>query len=145
MQSVKVTLLKRKKIAIYVLAVIFLLSLIVQRCCALEPPSYIPKRWHMPLVYALIIYKIVELWLFYIFLYKKPYLKSIDRRFDTDLLRRFAKKAKTFLYLVPQGSVVFGVLSYKLSANPLFLWLFLAMALFVLLVYDRGKLSKEEI
>jgi len=43
-------------------------------------------------------------------------------------LEKFEKQAKKFFFLVPQGSIVFGILSYKLSGDIRYLWLFLSMA-----------------
>ncbi len=96
----------------------------------------------MPLIYFLIGYKVIELALFYLFLYKKPYLKVIDEAFHTEVLERFEKRAKKFFFLVPQGSIVFGILSYKLSGQICYLWLFLLIALAVVLLVDPKKLEE---
>ena len=80
----------------------------------LKPPSFILPSWHMPMVYFLAGYKAVELAFFYFWLIQR------------------AKRCKLYLYLVPQGSIVFGFLAYKLSGSVWFVYLFLAIALLAL-------------
>ena len=87
----------------------------------LKPPSFIPLSWHMPMVYLLVGYKTVELAIFYFWLIQR------------------AKRCRLYLYLVPQGSIVFGFLAYKLSGSVGFVYLFLAIALLAL------WLPKEEV
>ena len=143
MKQIKATLLKRRKTVLLVLILVALVTAVVDHFVTINPPSYIPQRWHMPLVYFLIVYKVIELALFYLFLYKKPYLKVIDKAFHTEVLERFEKRAKKFFFLVPQGSIVFGILSYKLSGQICYLWLFLLIALAVVLLVDPKKLEER--
>ena len=73
--------------------------------------------------------------------YKKHYLKALAEEYHIMSLEKFEKQAKKFFFLVPQGSIVFGVLSYKLSGNLVYLWLFLAIAATVLWWVDPKKLE----
>jgi hypothetical protein len=116
-------------------------SLIVSQFYTLTPPSYIPAKYHIPLVYFLIAYKVVELGIFYMLFYKKHYLKVLAEEYHITYLAKFEKQAKKFFFLVPQGSIVFGILSYKLSGNVLYLWLFLSIAALVLWRVDPKKLQ----
>jgi len=141
MQNTKQRLNKRRHIALYVLVAIALLSLVVQRYFPFSPPTYIDAKYHMPLVYFLIIYKIIELGIFYMLFYKKHYLKALAEEYHVRSLEKFEKQAKKFFFLVPQGSIVFGVLSYKLSGNILYLWLFLSIASSVLWWVNPKKLT----
>jgi hypothetical protein len=143
MQKIKTTLLKRRKIVTMVLVTVAVLAALVNYFFIVTPPGYIPPGWRMPLVYLLIGYKLIELTLFYLFLYKKPYLKVIDQAFHTQVLEDFEKRAKKFFFLVPQGSIVFGILSYKLSGNIYYLWLFLLIALVVVVKVDPEKLEEK--
>jgi len=145
MQNTKQRLNKRRNIALIVLLVIALLSLIVDRYFPFSPPTYIDAKYHMPLVYFLIGYKIIELGIFYLIFYKKHYLKTLAQEYHITSLVKFEKQAKKFFFLVPQGSIVFGVLSYKLSGNILYLWLFLTIAATLLWWVDPKKLASEKI
>jgi len=141
MQNTKQRLNKRRNIALVVLVVIALLSLIVEHYSPLSPPTYIDAKYRMPLVYFLIGYKIVELGIFYLIFYKKHYLKTLAEEYHVTSLEKFEKQAKKFFFLVPQGSIVFGVLSYKLSGNIFYLWLFLTIAATLLWWVDPKKLT----
>lgn len=94
----------------------------------------------MPFVYFLIGYKVIELGIFYMIFYKKHYLKVLAEAYKITCLEKFEKKAKKFFFLVPQGSIVFGILSYKLSTEVGYLWLFLAIAATVLWFVNPKKL-----
>ena len=75
------------------------------------------------MVYFLIAYKIVELVVLHMWLVKK------------------SKRCRLYLYLVPQGSIVFGFLAYKLSGLTGFVYLFLAIALLALWLPKNEVLS----
>lgn len=143
MIHIKQGLMKRRKITIGILGIVALIALGINHFFQVSPPSYIPAKWQMPIVYGLIVYKIIELGLFYLFLYHRQYLKVVDNAFHTDALQNFEKYAKKFFFLVPQGSIVFGILSYKLSGSIYFLWLFLVIALFVLWTVNPNKLEES--
>ena len=140
MQNTKVRLTKRRNIALTVLLLIGILSFIYAYYFTLTPPSYIAAKYHMPLVYFLIGYKVIELGVFYIIFYKKHYLRVLAEEYKVTCLEKFEKKAKKFFFLVPQGSIVFGILSYKLSGEVGYLWLFLTLAATVLWFVNPKKL-----
>jgi hypothetical protein len=143
MREIKTSLYKHRKIGLIVLFVIALLGYLVNRYYPFSPPSYVAPQWRMPLVYFLIAYKIIELGIFYLLFYRKHYLKLLETQFHTHLLEKFEKNAKRFFFLVPQGSIVFGILSYKLSGEIGYLWLFLAIALSTLLLVNPKKLEES--
>lgn len=125
MQNTKQRLSKRRNIALAILLSVAFLALLINHYFPFSPPTYIDAKYHMPLVYFLLSYKIIELGIFYKIFYKNPYDKQSKEHFE--------KQAKKFFFLVPQGSIVFGLLSYKLSGEILYLWLFLAIASIILL------------
>ena len=141
MQNTKQRLNKRRNIALMVLLIVALLSLVADRYFPFSPPSYIDAKYRMPLVYFLIAYKVIELGIFYIIFYKKHYLKTVAQAYHIASLEKFEKQAKKFFFLVPQGSIVFGILSYKLSGNVVYLWLFLIIAAIVLWMVNPKKLT----
>ena len=140
MQNIKVRLNKRRNIALLILTLIGVLSLVSDHYFRLSPPTYIDAKYHMPLVYFLIGYKVIELGIFYMIFYKKHHLKALAQEYKISCLEKFEKKAKKFFFLVPQGSIVFGILSYKLSGEVAFLWLFLAIAATLLWFVNPKKL-----
>jgi len=142
MKMIKLSLHKRRKVGFMVLASIAILGYIVNRFYPFNPPSYISPEWRMPLVYGLIAYKVIELGIFYLLFYRKHYLKLLEAEFHTHVLEKFEKNAKRFFFLVPQGSIVFGILSYKLSSQIGYLWLFLTIALITLLLVNPKKLEE---
>jgi len=142
MKQVKLTLLKRRKIGLFILGAIGILGYVIDLYYPFSPPAYINAKWHMPLVYILIVYKVIELGIFYLIFYRKHYLKLIESEFHLDFVDTFKKNAKRFFFLVPQGSIVFGILSYKLSGDIEFLWLFLIIAAMTLLMVNPKKLKE---
>ena len=143
MQDIKRSLSKRRKIGFIVLISIALLGYIINLYYPFSPPSYIASQWRMPLVYFLLIYKVIELVIFYLLFYRKHYLKLLEETFHTHLLEKFEKNAKRFFFLVPQGSIVFGILSYKLSTDIRYLWVFLLIASITLLLVNPKKLEEK--
>ena len=143
MKEIKTSLYKRRKIALIVLFVIALLGYLTNLYYPFTPPSYVKPQWRMPMVYFLITYKVIELGIFYLLFYRKHYLKLLEAQFHTHLLEKFEKNAKRFFFLVPQGSIVFGILSYKLSGKIGYLWLLLSIALATLLLVNPKKLQED--
>ena len=144
MQQIKILLSKRRKIGLIVLLAIAIIGYLVNIYTPFSPPSYIASEYRMPLVYGLIGYKIIELGIFYLLFYRKHYLKLLEETFHTHLLEKFEKNAKRFFFLVPQGSIVFGILSYKLSGDIAYLWLFLLIATTTLLLVNPTKLKSSD-
>jgi len=142
MKTIKPSLSKRRKIGFLVLLAIAILGFVINRYYPFNPPSYISPAWRMPMVYGLIFYKIIELGIFYMLFYRKHYLKLLETEFHTHVLEKFEKNAKRFFFLVPQGSIVFGILSYKLSGEISYLWLFLSIATITLLLVNPKKLME---
>lgn len=138
----KLSLYKRRKVGFIVLVAIAILGYLVNRFYPLNPPSYISQEWRIPLVYGLLAYKVIELGIFYLLFYRKHYLKLLEAEFHTHVLEKFEKNAKRFFFLVPQGSIVFGILSYKLSSQIGYLWLFLCIAFVTLLIVNPKKLEE---
>ena len=64
---------------------------------------------------------------------------------DTDeLLGKFEKNAKRFFTLVPHGSVIFGVISYKLTVNIWFFLLFILIATTALFLVKPQRAHKQK-
>ena len=143
MREIKTSLYKRRKLGMVVLFGIALLGYLVNLYYPFSPPNYIKIQWRMPVVYFLISYKVVELSIFYMLFYRKHYLKLLEVEFHSNILEKFEKNAKRFFFLVPQGSIVFGILSYKLSGEIGYLWLLLAIALVTLFIVNPSTLEEN--
>ena len=142
MKAIKTSLYKRRKFAFYILLTVGVLGYLVNHYYPFTPPSYVKPQWRMPMVYLLMVYKIIELSIFYLLFYKKHYLKLLEAQFHTASLDTFESNAKRFFFLVPQGSIVFGILSYKLSSDINYLWIFLGIASIALLLVNPKKLKE---
>ena len=142
MQHIKLSLSKRRKIGFVVLLAVAVVGYFINNYYPFSPPSYINAEYRMPLVYFLIAYKIIELGIFYLIFYRKHYLKLLESEFHIHILEKFEKNAKRFFFLVPQGSIVFGILSYKLSGDIAYLWIFLSIAGSALLLVNPKKLME---
>jgi hypothetical protein len=143
MQNIKRTLNKRRNIGLIILLAAAALGYMINLYYPFTPPLYIQAQWRMPLVYFLIIYKIIELGIFYVLFYHKPYLKLVETQFHTHFEEKFKINAKRFFFLVPQGSIVFGLLSYKLSSQINYLWLFLLIAIVTLILVNPKRLNED--
>jgi uncharacterized membrane protein YczE len=142
MQQIKRSLSKRRKIGFVVLLSIAVIGYFIHYYYPFRPPNYISAEYRMPLVYFLIAYKIIELGIFYLIFYRKHYLKLLEAEFHIHILEKFEKNAKRFFFLVPQGSIVFGILSYKLSGEIGYLWIFLCIAASTLFLVNPKKLME---
>lgn len=134
-------LIKRRKIVLLILFLVAFASVLFDFFYSLTPPLYIEPKWRMTIVYILIIYKIVELFVVYIVFYKRHLSKILTPSHSVEDLKSFKKNSRRFFFLVPQGSIVFGILSYKLSANLIYLLFFLCMASVVVLMVNPKKLN----
>ena len=143
LQHIQNALLKRRKIGFIVLFIIAILGYFIDQYYPFLPPEYISPEWRDPFVYFLITYKVIELGIFYLLFYRKHYIRLVEAQFDISFLEKFTKNAKRFFFLVPQGSIVFGFLSYKLSGEIVYLWLFLTIAFLTLILVNPNKLKEN--
>jgi len=134
-------LIKRRKIVLSILIIVAIVGLLVNHFYTIHPPSYIKTSWRLSIVYFLIVYKLIELFIFYILFYRRHYLKIIMPKFQIEDLHNFKKNVNRFFFLVPQGSIVFGILSYKLSTDIRYLLLFLLIAAVVVLIVNPNKIK----
>ena len=143
MDILKLNLLKRKKIGLLVLWTVVLLAFLFDHFYGFSPASYIPEHYRFYAVAFLLFYKMIELFIFYLLFYKKHYLKLLEEDFHFEFLKTFEKRSKQFFFLVPQGSIVFGILSYKITSIVWFVPLFVLIATITLLLVDPRKLREE--
>lgn len=128
MEKVILSLHKRRKIMFYIILVLALIAIIVDNIYQINPSEYFEVETRLYMVYFLISYKLIELTSFYLFFYRRHMIKYHNSEHNDDLMAKFDKNAKRFFSLVPHGSVIFGIISYKLTVNIWFFLLFMVIA-----------------
>ncbi|MDQ7066514.1 MAG: hypothetical protein Q9M40_00075 [Sulfurimonas sp.] len=140
MQELVSTLERRKFFILKLLALFALLALVFNFFFTLSPPTYFDGKYNMYFVYALIVYKIIELFIIYYILMHRHILFLKKNRVTKKFEAKLTKHTKLLLFLIIQGNTVFGVIAFKLSANVLFFLLFTCIALVALLLFNPKKL-----
>ena len=132
---------KRRRMMFYIVFTLSLVAILVDNVFSIEAMSYFDDaEINMYLVYFLIGYKLVELNILYLFFYKRNLLKYHASEHTDDLVQKFEKNAKRFFMLVPHGNVIFGIISYKLTANIGFFLLFMSIATIALYLVKPKKI-----
>jgi len=141
MKEITQALGKRRKLMFIILVAIALLLLVVNYFYTMTPSTYFDASTRYYIIYFLIFYKLVELNVLYWWFFTRAHQKLKDKNYDEAHKPKFEKSAKRFFMLVPHGSVIFGFISYKLSGDIHFFFLFLAIAtIALLLVNPKDKL-----
>ncbi len=139
------SLSKRRKMMFIIVFIIACVGIIVDSVFEIEAVRYFDDaKTNLYLVYFLIGYKVIELNILYFFFYHRHMLKYYDEEHNEDLLKKFDKNAKRFFMLVPHGSVIFGIISYKLSAEIGFFLLFLSIASVALYLVKPKKILQYQ-
>lgn len=128
MQTVIDTLSKRRKIMFYILMAVAIIGVSIDRFFDIPATSYFGEEYTMSIVYGLITYKIIELSILYFIFYHRHLVKLSSKSSSDEHISKFEKNAKRFFTLVPHGSVIFGIISYKLTVNIWFFLLFILIA-----------------
>ncbi|PHR54120.1 MAG: hypothetical protein COA44_14160 [Arcobacter sp.] len=139
MQTVLNNLSKRRKMMFYILMAISVLALIINYFFNIPTTSYFGEENNIYIVYGLISYKIIELCVLYLIFYRRHLHKLTHEEHTNELLAKFEKNAKRFFMLVPHGSTIFGMISYKLTANIYIFLLFMLIASIALFLVKPKK------
>ncbi len=135
------SLQKRRKMMFYIIIVIACIGLIIDSSFEISPLHYFDDpSINLYMVYFLIAYKVIELNILYFFFYHRHLLRYFDVEHDDELLRKFDKNAKRFFMLVPHGSVIFGIISFKLTSEIGYFLLFLLIASIALYLVKPKKI-----
>lgn len=126
----------------YILLVVAVIGISIDRFFDIPSTSYFGEEYNLPIVYGLITYKIIELSILYFIFYYRHMTKLSIQDDTNELLCKFEKNAKRFFTLVPHGSVIFGIISYKLTVNIWFFLLFLLIAITTLFLV-KPKMPKS--
>lgn len=139
MDELVVYLLKRRTIMIGIVIFLAILAITVSYFIHLSPPAYFGGKYNKTFIYALIVYKLIELpILYYLLLHRhlSAFKKTLDHQ---ELLLKLRKHSKLLLFLIPQGNTVFGIIAYKLSGNVLYFLFFSLIAIITLYLIKPNK------
>jgi hypothetical protein len=141
MQELIVYLNKRRKVTIFVVFLLAIIAILVSFSIHVYPSAYFHGRYNMIFVYALIAYKIIELFILsYVLFYR--HLNRLKYHVPClEFLSKLKKHAKLLLFLIPQGNTVFGIIAYKLSGNVLYFLIFSLIALLTLFIINPNSLK----
>ncbi|MDP3300559.1 MAG: hypothetical protein Q8S36_01160 [Sulfuricurvum sp.] len=107
----------------------------------LSPSTYFGGKYNQMFIYALIVYKLIELPILYYLLLHR-HVKALRKTLDhEELLVKLRKHSKLLLFLIPQGNTVFGIIAYKLSGNVFYFLFFSSTALITLYLIKPNKLK----
>ena len=134
MKSVIDNLSKRRKMMFTILIAISLIAITVHNIFDIPITSYFGQDNNIYIVYGLISYKLLELGILYIIFYRRHLHRLLQEEHTNELLEKFEKNGKRFFMLVPHGSTIFGIISYKLTANIYIFLLFMLIATVTLFI-----------
>ncbi len=139
MQTLIDNLSKRRRMMFYILIAIAVMGIIIDQSFDITATSYFGEAYNMYIVYGLITYKLVELSVLYYIFYHRHMRQLSAQQHISELQEKFEKNAKRFFMLVPHGNVIFGIISYKLTAEISFFLLFITIALTTLLIVKPAR------
>jgi len=139
MQNILDNLSKRRKMMFTILLAITLLAIGIDYFFEIPITSYFGEENNIYIVYGLISYKLIELGVLYLIFYRRHLHKLTHEEHSNELLEKFEKNGKRFFMLVPHGSTIFGIISYKLTANIYIFLLFMLIATITLFLVKPHK------
>lgn len=134
-------LLKRRMMMMGIVVFLAILAITASYFVHLSPPTYFGGKYNQTFIYALIVYKLIELpILYYLLIYR--HIKALRKTLDHEaVLVKLRKHSKLLLFLIPQGNTVFGIIAYKLSGNVLYFLFFSSIAIITLYLIKPNKLK----
>ena len=145
MQELITQLEKRRKVATYIVVLLIFVALSVSFNFQISPSSYFYPQYNMYFANGLILYKIIELFIFYYFLFYRYMKKLKEYNENEDFFPKMQKHTKLLFFLIPQGNTVFGIIAYKLSGNVSYFLIFSIIALITLYIIKPNKLGTYNI
>lgn len=134
-------LIKRRIIMMSVVVLLAVLAIASSYFIHPSPSTYFGGKYNKTFIYALIVYKFIELPILYYLLLHR-HLRALRKPLDHEaLLIKLRKHSKLLLFLIPQGNTVFGIIAYKLSGNVLYFLFFSLVAIITLYLIKPNKLK----
>lgn len=132
-------LIKRRIIMMSIVVMLAVVAITASYFVHLSPSTYFDGKYNKVFIYALIVYKFIELPILYYLLLHR-HLRALRKTLDNEeLLIKLRKHSKLLLFLIPQGNTVFGVIAYKLSGNVLYFLFFSVIAVITLYLIKPNK------
>lgn len=141
MEELVAYLIKRRIIMMGIVVLLAILALIASYFIHLTPSAYFGGKYNTALIYALIVYKFIELPILYYLLLHRHLVILRNHAHYEEHLPKLRKHSKLLLFLIPQGNTVFGIISYKLSGNILYFLFFSCIALITLYLIKPNKIT----
>ncbi|MDA7817218.1 hypothetical protein N9A28_03390 [Sulfurimonas sp.] len=127
---------------LYMFSVIILsmiIAIIVDYNFTIEKPTYFEGKYNMQIVYFLILYKLIELPILYYLLFHR-YVSQVIRKINNkESFVKLKKHTKLLFFLIPQGNIVFGVISYKVSGEISYFFIFTIIAIIALFMTKPNR------
>lgn len=145
MEELVAYLTKRRLLMMRIVVFLAIVALMVSYTVQITSSSYFGGKYNNLFLYALIVYKLVELpILYYLLLYRHLRVLRKDSH-NEDRLLKLRKHSKLLLFLIPQGNTIFGIIAYKLSGSILYFLIFSSIALITLYLIkpNRFKLYQK--
>lgn len=132
-------LIKRRTIMMGIVVFLAVLAVSVSYFIHLSPSTYFGGKYNKTFIYALIVYKFIELPILYYLLLHR-HLRALRKTLNQEeLLLKLRKHSKLLLFLIPQGNTVFGIIAYKLSGNVFYFLFFSLVAIITLYLIKPNK------
>ncbi len=134
---------KRKRFIMKLLFLFALVAIVFNYFFTITPPQYFGGKYNLDFVYALILYKVVELFVVYYILMHRHILFLRKHPATLEFVAKLRKHTKLLLFLVIQGNTVFGIIAFKFSGDVLFFLLFSCIALIALFLVQPKRLLES--
>ena len=140
MQDLVLHLSKRRAIMMGIVVLLALFAIIVSFNFKMTPTSYFGGSYNNYFLFALVVYKLIELPILYYFLLHRHVVHVRKNDNYLERLPKIKKHTKLLLFLIPQGNTIFGIIAYKLSGDVVFFLLFSFIAIITLFLTKPDKL-----
>jgi hypothetical protein len=145
MEEITGYLKKRRAISMIVVTTLAFIAVGVSWKFHISRALYFNGAYNTIFIYALIVYKIIELVLlsYFLFYRHQRYLKNNEYTYE--FLVTLKKHTKLLFFLIPQGNTIFGIIAYKLSGEVFYFLIFSCIALVTLTIINPNSLKVTQI
>ena len=141
MQELVHYLIKRRIMMMGIVVMLAFVAIIVSINIHITPSRHWGGRYNSYFIYALIIYKLIELPILYYFLLHRHIVALRKHANHSEYLPKLRKHSKMLFFLIPQGNTIFGIIAYKLSGDVLYFLIFSFIALLTLFIINPNSLK----
>lgn len=141
MQDLVEQLQKRRLKALAAVVAIAIAAVMFNFMFGISPSHYFDANYTYPIIYGLLIYKLVELLILYYLLMYRYVVKLLKNGVHLEGYPKIQKHTKLLYFLIPQGNTVFGFIAYKLSGEIKFFLIFSLIALIALVIIKPNSLK----